>query len=511
MHSLGSRVVKNASINIVRLAAFSIVALFLPPFLVRHLTQEQYSTWALIIQISSYVVFLDFGLQASVGRFVAWYEARAEFNSRDQIASTALALLAMLALLGSLGIIIAAWFLPSIFRQMPATLVNEARLAVLVVGLTLSLGLPVSALNAIFIGKQRNEIPVAAAVCGRVLAALLIMVAVLQHRGISGMAVGLAVSNVVTYVLQAFSIFKFGSDVRIAPTLVTNSAARELSSYAFGVAVWITGGLLINGLDTTIVGLVQFREVGYYALAATVVLFVIQFQDAVMSALLPAAAVLGSRNESEKLGEVLLRTTRCGTILLLLLGIPLIVWAPFILRLWVGSSYAIHVTPIFRVLAAANMVRLVGLPYAQLVLGTGQQKRVLYSPLCEGIVNVVVSIVAGKFMGAVGVALGTLVGAFVGMGYHVFRNMPRTSSAIRFHRKRYFVEGIVQPVACYLPLLASVAVTPIVSPGSASSLLWVGGAVFSIGLIWNFGLHANERERLISLQSRLVARRSAIE
>lgn len=510
MQTVGSTVLKNASVNIVRLAAFSVVTLFLPPFLVRHLTPEQYGTWALIIQVSVYVAFLDFGLQASVARFVAWHEERAEFDRRDQIASTALAVLALLALVGSLGVAIAARFLPHIFRQMPAYLVGDARTAVLLVGISMSLGLPASVLNAIFIGKQRNEVPVAASVFGRVLGALLITAAVLEHGGIIGMALGLAVSNIFTYALQAGAALRFAGSVSISPKYVTQWAARELFSYASSVAVWIASGLLISGMDTTIVGLVQFKAVGYYAIAATLVLFLIQFQDAIMSALMPVAAVLGSRNESDRLGEVLLRTTRCGSILLLLIGVPLIVWAPFLLRLWVGSAYAIQVTPILRVLATANIVRLIGLPYSQLVLGTGQQKRVLYSPVWEAVVNLVVSVIAGRLIGAVGVAFGTLVGAFVGIGYHVLHNMPVTAPAISFNQRRFLVQGVLLPLACFLPLLVSVALGQVWASGATLRLLWLGGSVLSIYMIWKFGLRADERKGLFRLQSRLLERRSVI-
>jgi GDP-mannose 4,6 dehydratase len=46
-----------------------------------------------------------------------------------------------------------------IFRQMPEPLVGSARLALLLVAISLAIGLPASVFNGIFVGLQRNEIP----------------------------------------------------------------------------------------------------------------------------------------------------------------------------------------------------------------------------------------------------------------------------------------------------------------------------------------------------------------
>jgi len=68
-----------------------------------------------------------------------------------------------------------------------------------------------------------------------------------------------------------------------------------------------------------------------------------------------------------------------------------------------------------RVLVVANMIWLSAIPYAMTLVGAGQQRLATVTPLLEGFSNLLASIVAGYMFGAVGVAMGTLFGALVGV------------------------------------------------------------------------------------------------
>src|SRR5277367_1719294 len=120
--SIGLTVVKNAIANIARGTAAALVALAVPPFLTRALPPEQYGAWALVLQLSAYVGYLEFGIQTAVGRFVARGNERSDFEHRDRIVNTALAMLAAAGLLAMLLIALLLVALPVFFRQMPPAL-----------------------------------------------------------------------------------------------------------------------------------------------------------------------------------------------------------------------------------------------------------------------------------------------------------------------------------------------------------------------------------------------------
>ena len=152
-------IVKNASSNLVRLVGSGIVALLLSPFLVRMLPKDTYGAWAVLLQMTLYVGYLDFGIQTAVARFVAHTHELDDHERRDGIVSTAFAMLTLAAVLGCILVAVLAWQLPAIFPQMPATLFRPAQIALLLMGGSLALGLPAAVISSLFIGLQRNEIP----------------------------------------------------------------------------------------------------------------------------------------------------------------------------------------------------------------------------------------------------------------------------------------------------------------------------------------------------------------
>ena len=494
---LGQTVFKNASANLVRLVGSGIVALLLPPFLVRMLPKATYSAWALLLQLTLYVGLLDFGIQTAVARFVAHADELNDLEQRDGVASTAVVLLSLVAVLGFCLCGALAWELPHVFKAMPIDLLREARLALLLMGGAFAVGLPFSVIHAAFIGLQRNEIPVAIILANRLTMGILVVLVVFRHGGLIAMAACVAFANVLSFGLSYFAWRSWARHIRLRLSLVSWGYAKQIGSYSAALAVWFAGMLMISGLDLTIVGIFDYSATAYYAVAATMTNFVGQTQGALFAALLPASAVLNARRDAQKLGKLLTLSTRYGMLLLLAMGLPLIIVGGSILRLWVGKDYALHSLLIMQVLVVANVVRLSALPYATLLLGTNQQQKVILSPLAEGITNLVASVVGAYLLGAIGVAIGTLIGAFVGVGLHLVHNMPRTT-AIAVDRSALVKQGLLRPLVCAAPLALLAVIQIAVRSASIGvlSLLTVSGMLATAFLFWNYGLMSSERRQL---------------
>src|SRR5204862_4132982 len=118
---------------------------------------------------------------------------------RNGIASTAFALLTAASAVGLVLVGVAAWQLPHIFPGMPVQLHREARIALMLMGGSFAVGLPISVVHATFIGLQRNELPMAIMLINRSVMAGRAVLAALQHRGLSAMAAGGAPANCPSY------------------------------------------------------------------------------------------------------------------------------------------------------------------------------------------------------------------------------------------------------------------------------------------------------------------------
>ena len=308
------------------------------------------------------------------------------------------------------------------------------------------------------------------------------------------MGVALALTNVVFYIVQAVSCTIVVKDIKICQGSVSKQTGKEIIEYCFSLSIWTFATLLVVGLDTTIVGIYDFASVANYAIAASLITFILGIQNALFTVLIPAAAVLEARENARELGILLITTTRYSMYLLLFSGLPLVIFAKDILNFWVGPNYATTTAVLLQILIIANIVRLSALPYAMLLIGTGQQRLVVISPLIEGFSNLLASIIGAALIGAKGVAIGTLIGSIIGIGLNLFYNMPRTTR-IGIERTAYVQKGILTPLLCSIPLIIISLVAFLYR--SFPSIYLVGLTIcaflVTIALVWQWGLEQKER------------------
>jgi O-antigen/teichoic acid export membrane protein len=488
---------KNAASNLIRGSAAAVVAVFLPPFLTRLMSPDAFGAWSLVLQVSAFVGYLDFGIQTAIGRFIAHTGESGDTEQRDRIVSTSLAVLAAAGVLGILGSVGLAILMPHFFHQVPRLLLSDSRWALILVGSSLAIGLPCSLFNGIFVGLQRYEVPAAVIGVSRVIAAVFLVIIVGHGGNLVQMGAAVAAVNLASYGVQYLLYRKMAPRVRFSSQLVSRKAGSELYDYCLSLSIWTLAMLLVSGLDVALVGHFEFEKVAYYAVAATLIVFLAGIQNAVFNVMIPSTAVLQARGNSAQLGQIMITATRYGSFILLLMGLPLIFAAKSILTIWVGTRYAAQGARILEVLTAANIIRLSAVPYVMTLIGTGQQRLVTITPLLEGVSNLIVSVIGGFLFGAIGVAVGTLVGAMVGVTGNFVYNMRRTIE-VKFRIADYLRDGLLRPLACASPLLA----VSLIFRFSGFSVQTVGYAVIGAAVVatlllfWRYGLVGSEREKL---------------
>ncbi len=82
----------------------------------------------------------------------------------------------------------------------------------------------------------------------------------------------------------------------------------------------------------------------------------------------------------------------------------------------------------------AQAVRMTCSPYAITGFSAGKQKQMLHSPVSEGTINLVCSFLGANWLGATGVAMGSLIGALAGVLFHLLVSIPRTQNVTRLER-----------------------------------------------------------------------------
>jgi O-antigen/teichoic acid export membrane protein len=500
------RILQGSASNLIRVILGMVISLVLPHFLVRHMGTAEYSAWVLILQLSAYVNFLDLGLQTAIGKFVAEYHAAGNIAATRKTVSTAFTVMVGAATIGVIAIFGMVWQVPRLFAQMPPALVDDVRCGLLTVGISVAFALPFGVFLATFTGLQEYGFPTVLIATSRVVSTVGLIVLLLMHGTLVQLALLMAACNVGTAILQ-FAGWKRYASSRIGFDLLgfDRRTSSRLLEYCGILTIWTIGSLLISGLDTAIVGHFDYKNTGYYAIASSATNFMLLLVSNLMGPLMPAISSLQVERTPRELGRLLVTATRFSTALLSMLGIPLLFLGFPLLRIWVGLNYASHALIYLEVLVAANIVRQLAYPYALMVVGLGQQRFATVSPVVEAIINLVSSILLARQYGAIGVACGTLIGAFAGVIAHVLISMPRTHVAVAVARLHLLREGVARPLLSFLPLLACLpfwrrqSMLPVPIPILA---LW---AIATASILWWLGLSPNDRRQITRLVRRAVS------
>lgn len=495
---VAATLMRNAAISVARLVVTALVALFLPAYLTHKLPITTYSAWVLVLQMSAYVAYLDFGVQSGVSKYVAEYEAKGDAAGANMRASAGLAIMLATSILGVLLTLILAWRVPQIFHDMPAFLYRDVRISLIFVGLSLSFGLFCSVFSAIFLGLQRYAVPMAISIVNRILFALVVCFAVLFNHSLAVMGAAVAIVNISTGVVQIVAWRRLARRIRISLRGLDYDVLKKMLAYCSVLAIWSGAMLCITGLDVTIVGHYDFSQTGFYSIATLPTNFIISVLGAALGPLLPTASALSTQRTPREMGDLLSRTTRYSSIMLLAGGLPLVVGAYPILRLWVGSDYALHTIGYLRILVLANILRCMCAPYATMVVATSRQRVATASAITEGSINLVSSIFFASRLGARGVALGTLLGSFASVAMHFGVSMHYTQGNFAISRLRLFRNGLLRPITIVIPSVLLVRFWWVSGAPTLSTWMWILWGVSTLLLMWFVCITANERRMLIN-------------
>lgn len=348
-------------------------------------------------------------------------------------------------------------------------------------------------------GLQQYGVPTAITILNRGLYTLAVCIVVYFQGSLMAMGAAVALINVSTSLLQALAWRRKLSHIRISLRGVDPKILKQMFGYCFTLAVWSAAMLCISGLDVTIVGHYDFKETAYYSLATLPANLIMAILASTLGPMLPAASALSTQRTPVAMGNILFRISRYSTIVMLLTGLPLLAGGYPILRLWVGATYALHSVRYLQVLVLATILRNLCMPYATVVVATGKQKLATASAIAEAVVNLGSSIYLARSLGAIGVAAGTLLGAFVSVAMHFTFSMHYTYSTILISRIRLFVGSLLRPALIAIPSLLFLPMWRNSSWQPLSLPLWLFWATATLLIAWFGALNADERTSLLGI------------
>jgi O-antigen/teichoic acid export membrane protein len=344
------RVAKNGALYFASLALPALAAVFLVPVTVRALGPSKFGLLALAWALAEGTGMFDFGLARTTVRFVADATVRGQDRLREIIVASVFSQAAMGCVAGVLIFAFAPFLANHVFK-VSADLVPGAIAMFRVLALHVPLLLAAQALRATLEGAQRFDISTALRIPGS-LASVVIPAVVAPAGGslatilwvLLSVRVVLVVANV-----DAVRRVLLGGRWSLRPHFPT---LREMLGYSGWVAVSAALGPALGSFDRFVVGsIVGVAGLGFYTGAAELANRFFLIPATAFAALLPALAYKEARGARDRALAACRAARRQLAAVLFPVCLALFVFAPTILRGWLGADYAAPGGTALRILA----------------------------------------------------------------------------------------------------------------------------------------------------------------
>lgn len=406
------KVIRNILANQIGFLFSVIVTFFLSPFVVHRLGATWYGIWVLIVSVTGNYGLLAFGIQSATTRYIAFAAARRDTEKMNGYFNTAFSFLLLSAALAVLIGGIVAFFIPRICI-LPAGMVHAARISCLLVSMSAAATFAFAVFESSLVAHQHFHITSAIGICGTLLRAGMTVWLLLHGYGIVSLAALTAGLTFLTGAMKSVAAFKLFRWLRISFRSARRDYLKELMSYSYksftvGIAV-----ALVYQCDLLIVGM-HFppAEITVYSLAGMLIIYILDFIRAIAFTFGPFATELYAKNQIAEMHNFFFR----GSFLLYSLGglivSGLIVFGKEFFTLWMGPQYA-YSAVILGVLAIPQFFTTGARVGSSLLVGMAKIGPMAIAALCEGISNLVLSLILVRHFGLLGVAIGTLVPGLV--------------------------------------------------------------------------------------------------
>lgn len=496
----------NSLANILRAVSGSLTTILLPLILVFILPKADYTVWVLVFGMAVYVTYLDLGLLASIQANVAHRSGAGDLRAAKSVAASGLGIIGLVWVASVIAAVVAAFFLPSLFPQIPAELGKEAQIALLLLVGGQLCGLAMNVGSAYWAGLQRSMEPALIATFSR-FASLGLAVAVVPFtNNLIVLATAFSIPIVLGLLVMLGRFVVERPETLLAPDQHFDNRPWPLLVYSGPLMLWNVCVLVVNGSGIVIVGLFDYNAVAAYSIASMFAAAVVGVGNALSTPLL-AEFSRASRRGFDGVRSLLGRATRVNAVLVFGLAAGALIVAPYFMRFSGVSAGGVPGLVLAALVALSAAFRLVMSPTTMVFIATGTHRRVIFPPLVEAFATLVVSAFAAQLFGALGVGVGVLIGAVIGMALTLTWSM-RSARLPFTNTSGFLTSGILIPMLCWAPSwIASIAFFDF---GLA---LWVEGlyAVIafcvSAALAWIFGLAPEDRATILRVAGPVVKRK----
>jgi O-antigen/teichoic acid export membrane protein len=410
---------RNISMDYFALGLEMLVGVVMLPFNVAHLGQSAYGLWVLAASITAYFSMLDLGYGVAQVKFAAQYRARRDGRGLNEIVSTLFFFFTLVGLAAMAVGGLLAFNLERLFNLTPDQ-ADTGRKVLLIITAYVAIGFPFSVFGGVVNGFQRHFMNGSVAIATTITVALVNAAVLLAGYGLVELVAATTTIRLLAYIGYRLNAYRAYPGLKIRPSLVKLSRLREVTGFSAFILLIDIANKVNYSTDTIVIGAFMGTvAIAIWAVSQRLITTVQNLTSQLAGSLFPIIVDFATLGDVERLRRVFVQGTRITLAMVLPMVVGLVMLAEPLVQAWVGPSFQGSVAIIYALALAVTMR--VGTSTASMLLkGAGRHRLVAVVNLTIAFANLILSIVLVRWLGLMGVALGTLIPIVLGTGAVIF-------------------------------------------------------------------------------------------
>jgi O-antigen/teichoic acid export membrane protein len=445
------QILKNVGSSWSALATNVAVGIFLSPFILHRLGDAAFGVWILIFSVTGYYGLFDLGIRSSIVRYVSKYTATGDREKLAQFVNTALFTYTAIGAVSMVLTALLSSYVERVFK-VPPEMHSQARLLLLMVGASVSIGFPLGVAGGMLEGLQRFYILNWTSIGATLARAALIVYFLNRGYGLITLALLTVSLPVVSSILRGFVVFRL-CPMPLGLKYVDRASFRHMVNYGGTTFLVIVAARLRFRTDELVLGtMMSTIAVTWFNIGARIVDYSQEFVTSLSQIFVPMASQSEATGNLDRVRKIYLAGNRACAFLILPVTAILIVFGKHIIRIWVGARYVPHSYPVLVVMIIPFALMLSQAASGRVLFGLGKHRILATITVIEGVANLILSIALVPQLGIVGDALGTAIP----LSFTCLWFLPRhLKKQIGVPVGTFLREAYTLPILLTLPLVAA--------------------------------------------------------
>jgi O-antigen/teichoic acid export membrane protein len=402
------KLLKSSFFRVIEIVTVTIISLVLTPYLIKHLGDENYGLWLLILSTLGWFNFIDLGFASAVKREIAIALEKEDNHRINVVFSVAV------VLFGTLGFIAASCVL--ILALVPDLLgidtdsQTTAAIALSVLALKVLLDFIMNSFHGFFTAYLRMDIDANISLLNTMIKSALVFYLVIDLN-IYGAVIATITADVITHCLKVYYAKKLNSGFTFSLKFVSLNEIKHLFSYSKHLVAAGIANIILRRSDPVVIShILGLKFVALYGVINNLINQLEGLVVAVVGVFNPMLNRLVARNSS--IDDVFKHIVDVNFFVVILLYTPLAILAEDFIFLWIGGEYAQHAS-LASILGFAYICKSISRPIGAVLLAQANHKLMSVVSFFGALINISLSITFAHKWGLFGVAIATAVSFFI--------------------------------------------------------------------------------------------------